>query len=255
MSGNVTSGSAETQWIDAVLKDLGAPQSTNNVNFLKKWIAVENDQYGFNPLGTTYNSNGKIGHYSSLQAGASATANTLKLGIGGYPSIIAGLKGSKPLSYYTTGAGKYGLLTWDPGGGDLKKLGGAIPSTYAKQSGTTPSTPVSSTPTANTGILMMLNGLLNPESPGLATSILTLGMADIQQVLETVFFRGVVAILGLMIFYVGLQGVGKVASQVKSAGTDAVGTAAFALPVAGQAAVAEKAGKVTEKIKNKLAKN
>lgn len=101
-AGGATPASAsETDFIKAVLSDMGAPPSQANINSLASWFKREFAQWppnaAYNPMATTqkmtgstqYNSVG-VQNYSDAKTGAQATATTLMNGH--YPGIVAALK-------------------------------------------------------------------------------------------------------------------------------------------------------------------
>lgn len=81
-----------------VLRDLGAPVTAPNLNFLAGWAQVEGTAAANNPLATTLHLRGSsplpgnsagVQQYPSVQEGERATAQTLSAG---YPNIVSALK-------------------------------------------------------------------------------------------------------------------------------------------------------------------
>jgi hypothetical protein len=121
--GGVTPSSAsESDFIKAVLANMGAPPSAANVNSLASWFKKEFPSWppaaGYNPMATTqkmpgstqYNSVG-VQNYSDAKTGALATSNTLVNGH--YPGIVAALKSGNGLC----GGGLASeFSTWSGGG-------------------------------------------------------------------------------------------------------------------------------------------
>jgi hypothetical protein len=113
---------SETAFIDAVLKGLGAPTSTANVNSLAAWfrhefpswppLAANNPMASTQPMpgSTTYNSAG-VQNYPNAQEGVQATVNTLTNG--NYPCIVAALKSGNGLCGSQCAQN---FLTWSGGG-------------------------------------------------------------------------------------------------------------------------------------------
>jgi hypothetical protein len=88
-----------------ILKKIGAPESENNIKFLKTWQTYEGGTAKSNPLNTTYKypnatdfNTAKVKNYASDADGQTATAKTLLLSY--YKPIVQGLKESKPFSWY-----------------------------------------------------------------------------------------------------------------------------------------------------------
>ena len=123
-SGGATPASAsETDFIKAVLSDMGAPSSQANINSLASWFKREFAQWPpnatNNPMATTqkmpgstqYNSVG-VQNYSDAKTGAQATATTLQNGH--YPNIVRALQSGVGLCGNSSISGE--LSTWSGGG-------------------------------------------------------------------------------------------------------------------------------------------
>lgn len=126
--GGVTpTNSSESAFWTAVLKTLGAPATTANINSLQAWSNKESIWPGgpgkgglYNPLNTTlsqpgatnFNSVG-VKNYNSPAVGVTATVQTL---LGGYPQIVSLLKSGQ------------GLCGTDAGGEFSKWSGGGYSS-------------------------------------------------------------------------------------------------------------------------------
>lgn len=96
--GTALSGSAATSWADAILADLGDPQTSANIQTLVDWFNSEGGGGQNNPLNTTLRTSGSSGSinsvgvqsYSTPAAGAAADAATISGG--GYPGIVSALQ-------------------------------------------------------------------------------------------------------------------------------------------------------------------
>lgn len=99
VNGAAPTNASQKAWFTALLKAIGAPVTTANLNSLASWYKHENGSWppaaSNNPLNstlsmpgaTTFNSVG-VRNYASSQQGVTATAQTLN----GYPAIVAALK-------------------------------------------------------------------------------------------------------------------------------------------------------------------
>lgn len=90
-----------TAWASALLVDLGAPLTTNNLNNVKSWMASEETASSWltnnNPLNTTWGSKSSgIPSYASVIDGITATADTIKQGNGAFAGILNALKTNAP---------------------------------------------------------------------------------------------------------------------------------------------------------------
>ena len=102
----------------AVLSDLGAPVTANNVKTLVDWIAAENPwpPPRNNPLNNGLGSGGGsgLGSYPSLEVAAQYVAQNLSSGNYGYPAVVSALKStpqrhslSRPSSISSWAGGHY----------------------------------------------------------------------------------------------------------------------------------------------------
>jgi hypothetical protein len=114
---NVTAGPGLTSFAHAVLKGIGAPESSSNVQSIIAWAHREGGGGANNPLNTTlgmpgatnFNSVG-VKNFTSPSQGATASVRTL-LG-GGYSDILSALRSGRGLC----GSSYSGLSTWSGGG-------------------------------------------------------------------------------------------------------------------------------------------
>lgn len=90
-------------FFESVLKNIGAPVSTNNLSLLYTWAKYEGGDAQFNPLNTTQNANGAtnfnsagVKNYPDFKTGVEATAKTLQNKY--YPELLDALKKNKPLN-------------------------------------------------------------------------------------------------------------------------------------------------------------
>ena len=111
---------SQKQWVDALLKALGAPATGANENSIVNWMAHEEPSsdwnHNNNPMNTTEDEPGAsttnsagVKSYTSLQEGLDATVTTLNNG--DYGDILMQLRAGNGL---TSGASK-GLSTWSGG--------------------------------------------------------------------------------------------------------------------------------------------
>jgi len=102
----VSLGMTEEQWIEQVLGDINAPETTNNIDNLARWMAAENppsDWYNRNnPLNTSYDAGDTSGlnAYTSLDVGATATAKTIEGS--NMNGILSALQENAPTSTFAT---------------------------------------------------------------------------------------------------------------------------------------------------------
>ena len=120
--GTAPASGSETDFIKAVLADMGAPASQANINSLATWFKREFPSWPpaarFNPMATTqkmtgstqYNSVG-VQNYTDAKTGAQATATTLMNGH--YPGIVAALKAGNGLCGNSLASE---FSTWSGGG-------------------------------------------------------------------------------------------------------------------------------------------
>ncbi len=111
------------QFFSAILTQIGAPSSQNNIAILSAWAQAESSTYGledWNPLDTTQPLGGSCGtnsanvqEYVSAGDGEMATAQTLENGY--YPQILLGLEANKPPSYYLGSTVQSEFATWGTG--------------------------------------------------------------------------------------------------------------------------------------------
>jgi hypothetical protein len=90
---------AEQPFYEAILRDLGAPVTKNNLLYLYGWRQAEGASARFNPFNTTYDLPGatiynshKVKNYVSAQDGVDATVKTLQHSR--YATIVSALKAS-----------------------------------------------------------------------------------------------------------------------------------------------------------------
>ena len=103
-------------WEAALLQQINAPLTKQNVAFLDAWQQSEGGTAANNPLNTTqpasgasdYNSVG-VKNYPSPNVGIQATAQTLQNGR--YPIILSALRSGNPNSIFTT-TGFRQIQTW-----------------------------------------------------------------------------------------------------------------------------------------------
>jgi hypothetical protein len=106
-----------TGWAAAVLADIPAPATAQNVKFLTDWHGFELSGAQYNPLNTTqrepgstsFNSVG-VQNYPTPKVGATATAHTLTNGF--YGNIVAALKEGNPYVYPDRAAVGQEITTW-----------------------------------------------------------------------------------------------------------------------------------------------
>lgn len=122
VNGAAPTNSSQTAWFTALLKAIGAPPTTANLNSLAAWYKRENGSWppaaSNNPLNSTlsmpgastFNSVG-VRNYASAQQGVTATAQTLN----GYPAIVTALKAGNGLCGATSGLAAAFHL-WSGGG-------------------------------------------------------------------------------------------------------------------------------------------
>jgi hypothetical protein len=104
VNGTAPANASQTAWFTALLKSIGAPSTSANIQSLSDWYSHENSSWPpaasnnpFNstlsaPGATTFNSVG-VRNYATPTQGISATASTLN----GYPGVIAALKSGSGL--------------------------------------------------------------------------------------------------------------------------------------------------------------
>ena len=119
----VAAGAGEISYIDAVLRDMGAPLTSANVNSLVTWGRKEFPSWPpmarwnlmattmSEPGATTFNSVG-VKNYPSPTVGAMATAATLTNGF--YPAIVAAFRSGRGLLGNASVGGE--LSRWSGGG-------------------------------------------------------------------------------------------------------------------------------------------
>lgn len=118
-------GDYSTAFGQAVLNDLGDPQTSQNLLFLQAWSQAEGGTASYNPFNTTqrmpgsssYNNVG-VQNYTSFDQGVAATVKTLTNGR--YADILRGL--SSGTSAIST-AESPSLAVWGTGTGVLRVLG------------------------------------------------------------------------------------------------------------------------------------
>jgi NlpC/P60 family len=111
--GTATATGSEASFIQAVLSDLGAPNTAANVSSLTNWIKQEDGSWGNSGSSPTYNNPLNVGpwhKYSDMTAGAAGTAQTIQNGF--YPNIVMHLKAGTGL---LTGCAA-DLAKWGTGG-------------------------------------------------------------------------------------------------------------------------------------------
>lgn len=125
-----------TQWAQAILAQIGAPETSSNVNFLTSWAAQEggnwNNTAKYNPLNTTQQEQGSsvmgggnsagVQAYNSWSQGNDATVKTLE----GYQSIMSALmsgdaskedqSGKLSADFQKWSGGSYSSINIDSGG-------------------------------------------------------------------------------------------------------------------------------------------
>ena len=116
-SGGSCGGDSETQFIEGVLRGLGAPATAANITFMRAWFNREGTAARNNPMATTiggyagettFNSIG-VKNYASMADGISATVKTLQEGH--YVDIVGDLKAGAAST-----AKRYdGLKIWSSG--------------------------------------------------------------------------------------------------------------------------------------------
>jgi hypothetical protein len=118
--GVALKGAPAATWADRILAAIGAPASSANVSSLEDWFDHEGGGGANNPLNTTLKTTGSAGSinsvgvqsYISPAAGIAATAQTLS---GGYPAIVAALRGGGGLLNGGPSVSSE-LSTWSGGG-------------------------------------------------------------------------------------------------------------------------------------------
>jgi hypothetical protein len=120
-------------WQAAVLADIPAPDTADNVRFLTDWHSFELSGAQYNPLNTTQKESGSttfnsagVQNYTGPTQGAKATAQTLDNGF--YGNIVAALKEGSPYTYAMSPAIGRELTTWGTPNFAAKFLGTAAPS-------------------------------------------------------------------------------------------------------------------------------
>lgn len=119
--GTALSGSNAQSWAEAILSDLGAPDSAADIETLEDWFAREGGGGENNPLNTTLVTSGSIGSinsagvqsYSTPAAGASADAQTIE---SGYPAILSALQSGSGFVGSTNSSISSELSEWSGGG-------------------------------------------------------------------------------------------------------------------------------------------
>jgi hypothetical protein len=149
--GTALTGSNAIAWAEQILADLGAPQTSANINSLVDWFALEGGGGQNNPLNTTVVAAGATGPinsvgvqgYATPDEGAAAIAQTLEQS--NFSGILALLKGGGGLIGNTSIAGE--LSSWS--GGGYSKITGTSASTATGTATATGSS--ASTGTGGTG--------------------------------------------------------------------------------------------------------
>jgi len=152
----------DPNWTRQFLRNIGAPASPSNLQFLNAWWAAESGGGGgrnnpFNTTqpgfgGTNYNSVG-VKNYPTVQAGAAATAKVLGEGFPHYTDILRGLRhGNVPAPTLA------GFVTASPWGTHTFPGLGSAPSTLP---------PAGRVPSSTTGAQRLLPGSVTmTRAPG-----------------------------------------------------------------------------------------
>ena len=121
-----------------VLRGLGVPVTTGNVNFIVAWANREGGGGAWNPLNTTQGEPGStalagnsagVQNFTTFAQGVNATVQTLHNGF--YNDVVAALQSGKANPNHTYN----GLSTWS--GGGYSNLSGVAPTNKAVQAGGT----------------------------------------------------------------------------------------------------------------------
>ena len=167
-----------------LLKAIGAPATSANIQSIEDWAAREGGGGANNPLNTTLVTAGSTGainnagvqNYANAGDGVTATAQTL----GGYPAIVAALRSGGGIAGSTSSAVASELSEWS-GGGYTSVSGAGEPGSTAVSSGSAASTAqqaelTSFTPSeatileGPTGIIQWIAGELAGQVTGAAGS-------------------------------------------------------------------------------------
>lgn len=115
--------STPTEWAQALLAQLGDPQTPSNIEFLVSWAAMEGGNWhntaSYNPLNTTLRLTGStsmnsvgVQAFTSWQQGIAATIDTL----GSYPQIMAALQSGSAMQANQSGQLAQDFRRWSGGG-------------------------------------------------------------------------------------------------------------------------------------------
>ena len=137
-------GKTPKQWAAAFLKRIGAPTTTQNVEFVEKWMALESGGGGglWNPLNsvlpaphsTPYNSVG-VQNYPTFVSGMNATVATFTQSQ--WSGVVTGLRSND--QFATENAINAEYATW--GGGPLNIINSGLPPQQAGKGGGSSSSP------------------------------------------------------------------------------------------------------------------
>jgi hypothetical protein len=234
----------------ALLGELGAPDTKQNVTDVTAWVESEggnwNNTASFNPLDTTLPepgsksfdpnaSNPDIQAYTSWAEGLEATVSTLEDSnpAYGYQAIIDAIDGDKGWNALVNALK---ASSWDgsthyagsdfikdtntdtpTGKADTPSTGGANPDSglYATGQAAADSTDSAANDPSKSdtgksfggfaGVLQQLNGWYNPKTPGVVSSITSLGLADVEYASIMIFVRATSAILSLGVILIGVR--------------------------------------------------
>lgn len=171
-------------WSSAVLAGIGAPQTANNLDILKRWANKENTAARYNYLATTQKASGSVNFntlsggsgvqsYASPQTSVQATVQTLQ----NYPNVVAMFRGNVAGPQWSPAA-RYELDTWAHGPSGvhdgayssfLGGSGGSTPSRAFAGGGGTSGNPISDQ--INSALTGALAGVVGPAEQSLGKAV------------------------------------------------------------------------------------